>query len=58
MIDLTLNQPLLASPSSRRGAIAPGLLRVLQQAVAIRLVLAVLAPVSYTHLTLPTNREV
>ena len=43
MIDLTLNQPLLASPSSRRGAIAPGLLRVLQQAVAIRLVLAVLA---------------
>ena len=43
MIDMTLNQPLLASPSSRRGAIAPGLLRVLQQAVAIRLVLAVLA---------------
>ena len=43
MIDLTLNQPLLASPSSRPGAIAPGLLRVLQQAVAIRLVLTVLA---------------
>ena len=43
MVDLSINQTLLASPSDRRDAIAPGLLRVLQQAAVIRLVLAVLA---------------
>jgi signal transduction histidine kinase len=45
MIDLTLDQPLLAGASSRRAGIAPGLLRVLKQAAAIRLVMALLAAV-------------
>jgi len=43
MIDLSISQPLLISPSDRRDAIAPGLLRVLQQAAALRFVLSLLA---------------
>lgn len=43
MIDLTLDQPLLAGASARRDGIAPGLLRVLKQAAAIRLALTLLA---------------
>lgn len=43
MTDLSISQPLLTSPSDRRDAIAPGLLRVLQQAAVLRFVLSVLA---------------
>ena len=43
MIDLTINQSLLAGDAARRGEIAPGLLRVLRQAVGLRFVLFVLA---------------
>lgn len=43
MIDTSVSQPLLTSPSDRRDAIAPGLLRVLQQAAVLRFVLSTLA---------------
>jgi signal transduction histidine kinase len=45
--DATANRPLLARDAAPRGAIAPGLLRVLQQAVALRLVVSVLAVVTF-----------
>jgi len=42
-MDIGFDQPLLIGDSATRGAIAPGLLRVLRQAVALRLVLGALA---------------
>ncbi len=42
-IDIGLNQSLTAGDFAAQGGIAPGLLRVLRQAVALRLVMAVMA---------------
>lgn len=50
MIDLSLDQPLLAGAFYRRDGIAPGLLRVLKQAAAIRLALTLLAAGLFTIL--------
>lgn len=47
MLDLTINQPLLVSDSARRGEIAPGLLRVLRQAVGLRFVMLTLAVLTF-----------
>ncbi len=46
-LDIPYSQPLLVSDTAGRGAIAPGLLRVLRQAVGLRFVMLALATVTF-----------